>query len=257
MLVILEKDKLEELHEIVMDNKDSARINQLKNVLKRLGLEDDRSIRWDLMNLALTHPSYSPVNNYQQLEFLGDAVIRLVSAEFLLEEYPQTNVGQFTAIRSILVSDKTLAYWAEAFGLEQFLLMSGQSAKDVIGRTSRLAEMFEAILGALYLSTNDMSLIRPWLDSLLKDKSTEILLDPALENYKDALQEWSQLNYKCLPEYKVEEISSQQGDPERFIAQVWLNGEILGHGKGQSKKGSQQAAAKDAFLKINNNGSSP
>ncbi|MEI6380551.1 MAG: ribonuclease III [Cyanobacteriota bacterium ELA615] len=234
-----------------MNNNDPVRRKQLKSVLQRLGLEDDKSIKWDLLDLALTHPSYSPIENYQQLEFLGDAVVRLISAELLLEEYPLTNVGQFTAIRSVLVSDKTLAQWADALGLEQFLLMSGQSAKDSSGRSSRLAEMFEAILGALYLSTNNMSLIRPWLDSLLKDKSREILKDPALENYKDALQEWSQLNYKRLPEYRVEELSSQQGDPERFQAQVWLNGEILGKGRGQSKKASQQAAARDAFLKIN------
>ena len=233
-----------------MNFSDSRRSQQLKTALQRLGLVETLSVKWDLLDLALTHPSYSPTKNYQQLEFLGDAVVRLVAAELLLETYPETNVGQFTAIRSVLVSDRTLAQWADSFGLEQYLLMSGHSAKDPNGRTSRLAEMFEAILGALYLSTNNMLLIRPWLDPLLQEKTKEILQDPALENYKDALQEWSQLNYKQLPEYRVQEISSLQGDPERFLAEVWLNGELLSHGKGQSKKASQQAAAKIAFLNL-------
>jgi len=224
---------------------------QLRTVVHKLGLLDTLPIKWDLLDLALTHPSYSPSKNYQQLEFLGDAVVRLIAAELLLEIYPDTNVGQFTALRSVLVSDRTLAQWADSFELEQYLLMSGHSAKDPNGRTSRLAEMFEAILGALYLSTKNMELIRPWLDPLLTEKTREILQDPALENYKDALQEWSQLNYKQLPEYRVQEMSSQQGDPERFLAEVWLNEELLGRGKGQSKKASQQAAAKNAYLKIN------
>jgi len=236
-----------------MNLNDPRREKQLKQVVLKLGITDtNQKIKWGLLDLALTHPSYAPVKNYQQLEFLGDAVVRLVAAELLLEDYPHTNVGQFTAIRSVLVSDKTLAQWADSFGLEQYLLISGHSAKDPNGRTSRLAEMFEAILGALYLSTNNMSLIRPWLDSVMKAKTQEILQDPALENYKDALQEWSQLNYKQLPEYRVKEISSIQGDPERFLAEVWLNGSLLETGKGQSKKASQQAAAKKAYLKINN-----
>ncbi len=233
-----------------MNCSDSRRSKQLKNVVQRLGLLDTLSVNWDLMDLALTHPSYSPNENYQQLEFLGDAVVRLVAAELLLETYPSTNVGQYTAIRSVLVSDRTLAHWADSFGLEQYLLMSGHSAKDPTGRTSRLAEMFEAILGALYLSTNNMILIRPWLDPLLREKTKEILQDPALENYKDALQEWSQLNYKQLPEYRVKEMSSLQGDPERFLAEVWLNDQLLATGKGQSKKASQQAAAKTAYSNI-------
>ncbi|MBF2008971.1 MAG: ribonuclease III, partial [Chlorogloeopsis fritschii C42_A2020_084] len=75
-------------------------------------------------------------------------------------------------------------------------------------------------------------------------------LDPARLNYKAALQEWTQANFKVLPEYRVVEISQPQTNQDRFIAQVWLHGQKLGEGKGRSIKAAEQAAAKVAFSTI-------
>lgn len=229
---------------------DPRRNKQLQTFLQKLGLPETASVNWSLLDLALTHPTLSREKNYQQLEFVGDAVVRLAAAEVLLETYPDESVGEFASLRSMMVSDRTLAEFAENYGLERYLLISSSAAADKAGRVSRLADAFEAVLGALYLSTQTMSLVRPWLDDLLKEKAAEIRLDPARQNYKDALQEWTQARYKMLPKYRVQEIMITNDEQERFIAEVWLQDKKLGIGKGRSKKSAEQAAAKDAYLSL-------
>lgn len=227
------------------------RQKQLQGLVQKLGIEQQTTIHWHLLDLALTHPTVSASANYEQLEFVGDAVIRLVAAEFLFETYPELPVGEFTAIRSVLVSDRSLARLAASYNLERYLLVSDSAAKDKLGRDSRLAESFEAILGALYLSTHSLTLIRPWLDEHLQQLVTEVRTDPARQNYKAALQEWSQAHYKTLPEYRVSESRPSRVGPHRFMAEVWLQGKRLGQGSGQSIKAAEQAAAQAAFLSIN------
>jgi len=236
------------------------RQKQLTQFLRKLGLSDTTSVDLTLMDLALTHPSISRAANYEQLEFVGDSVIRLITAELLLEIYPHEPVGEFAAVRSILVSDRVLAEMAESFGLEAYLQIGSNATGNIVGRQSWLADAFEAVLGALYLSTHNMDLIRPWLDQTLKTRATEVFNDPARFNYKDALQEWTQRKYKILPKYRVSEnkdfniAKDAQKDAaniaSRFIAEVWLNDRCLGSGLGRSKKASQQAAAKVAFLTV-------
>ena len=240
---------------------DPRRQKQLQILVQKLGLPATATVNWSLLDLALTHPSISRTHNYEQLEFVGDSVVRLATAELLLEIYPQEPVGEFAAIRSILVSDRVLAQLAESYGIEPYMLIGANAIGNPSGRQSWLADAFEAILGALYLSTNNMDLIRPWLDSALKIKAEQVRNDPARLNYKDALQEWTQRKYKILPEYKVVEneqfnlYPSKDKDKlldldNRFVAEVWLNGRCLGKGYGRSKKASQQAAAKSAFLAL-------
>lgn len=229
---------------------DPRRQKQLWQFLQKLGLPEQVSVQWALLDLALTHPSISSEANYEQLEFVGDAVVRLATSQFLFETYPDALVGEFAAVRSVLVSDHTLAQLAQYYGLERYLLVSSSAAGDKAGETSRLADAFEAVLGALYMSTNSLELVRPWLDSQLQHLAAEILKDPARQNYKDALQEWTQAQYKLLPEYRLKEISLIHGDAHRFTAEVWLQNRRLGEGRGRSKKAAEQAAAKQAFLTL-------
>ena len=207
-------------------------------------------MQWALLDRALTHPSISAEANYEQLEFIGDAVVRMASSELLFETYPNALVGEFAAIRSVLVSDRTLAQLAQAYGLERYLLVSSSAASDKAGEVSRLADAFEAVLGALYLSTHTLELVRPWLDPHFQQLTDEIRKDPARQNYKDALQEWTQAHYKILPEYRIKETSLIHGDAHRFTAEVWLKDRRLGEGTGRSKKAAEQAAAKQAFLEV-------
>jgi ribonuclease III len=227
---------------------DPRREKQLQTFVQKLGLPAAAPVDWSLLDLALTHPSISREKNYEQLEFVGDSVVRLAAAEVLLETYPEEPVGEFAALRSMMVSDRTLAEFADSYGLERYLLVSSSVGLDRAGRISRLADAFEAVLGALYLSTRTMGLVRPWLDEALKIKANEIRQDPARQNYKDALQEWTQAKYKRLPEYRVTELANRDG--ERFSAEVWLNEERLGIGMGRSKKAAEQAAAKSAYLAV-------
>lgn len=228
---------------------DPRRQKQLETLAQKLGLLATTAIDFSLLDLALTHASISREKNYEQLEFLGDAVVRLVASEVLLETYPDSLVGEFAAVRSILVSDRQLAEFAQLYGIDRYLLVSASTAGDKSGQQSRLADAFEALLGALYLSTQTTELVRPWLDSLLKEKAADIRNDPAFYNYKDALQEWTQGQHKCLPQYRVRE-TGKVHDPHRFTAEVWLRERCLGQGTGRSKKAAEQAAAKVAFLAV-------
>ncbi len=231
------------------------RQQQLQGLIRRLGLPSQPNLRWDLLDLALTHPTASVEANYEQLEFVGDAVVKLAAAELLLELYPQEKVGEFTAIRSVLVSDRILAQIADHFGFDRYLLVSPAAQADNAGRLSRLADSLEAVIAALYLSTQNLQLIRPWLDPQFKRLATEILEDPARQNYKAALQNWTQTHQRVLPEYRVQEISQVYDDPDRFAAEVWLQGQCLGRGQGRSIKAAEQAAARVAFLHLSGEGS--
>lgn len=225
------------------------RQKQLQSLVNRLGLVSTALVQWRLLDLALTHPTVSSEANYEQLEFVGDAVVRLVAAEILWETYPDSPVGEFAAIRSVLVSDRILAQLALEYGLELYLLVSGNTSSDTAGQQTRLADAFEAVLGALYLSTHTLELIRPWLDPHFKRLAAEIRSDPARLNYKAALQEWTQGHFKLLPEYRVQESPSLQ-KVDRFTAEVWLQGRLLGEGTGRSIKAAEQAAAQVAFLAL-------
>lgn len=226
------------------------RQKQLQSLINKLGIPQAR-INWRLLDLALTHPTVSAEANYEQLEFIGDAVVRLVAAEVLWETYPDCPVGEFAAIRSVLVSDRILAQLATQYGFELYLLVSGSASTDRAGEETRLADAFEAVLGALYLSTHTLELVRPWLDPHFKKLAAQIRSDPARLNYKAGLQEWTQARFKMLPEYRVQETPQPHSPLERFTASVWLQGKLLGQGTGRSKKDAEQAAAHMAFLSLN------
>ncbi|MDJ0742476.1 MAG: ribonuclease III [Xenococcaceae cyanobacterium MO_167.B27] len=229
---------------------DPRRKRQLQQLIRKLGLPESADVDWSLLDLALTHPSISATRNYEKLEFVGDAVVRLVAAELLRETYPDEPVGEFAAIRSIIVSDRFLAELADSYSIESYLLIGINAKRNASGRQSWLADAFEAVLGALYLSTNNMELVRPWLDEALKVKAEKVRQDPARYNYKDALQEWTQRKHKILPQYRVKENPKPTSPESRFMAKVWLRDRCLGQGIGHSKKAAEQAAAKEAFFTV-------
>ncbi|MGC1305662.1 MAG: ribonuclease III [Phormidesmis sp.] len=222
----------------------------LEALLTQLQLSPE-AVRLDLVQLALVDISSSPDANNEKLEFLGDAALRLAAAEFLMEAYPEMTLGEMSALRSQLVSDRILATIARQYHLGQYLILSKSAAGDKAGEASRLADTLEAILGALYLSAGNLRLIRPWLDPHLARLTHDLRTDPALQNYKAALQEFTQSRYKSLPIYKATEISQIHGDEARFQAQAWFQGELLGEGKGRSIKLAEQAAAKIALAILN------
>lgn len=218
----------------------------LRRCVKHLGIPES-AVNWALLEQALVHSSASADRNNEQLEFLGDSVLRLAAAEFLMEKYPNASVGELTMVRSHLVSDQTLAQLAEALGLEAFLKVSSAAAGDQAARPKRLADAMEAILAVLYLSKGNLQLVRPWLDPQLAALAQRLVENPEVHNPKMALQELTQKDYKTLPEYRTAEVSTLHGDPSRFRSEVWLRDRLLGTGVGASRKAAEQAAALQGY----------
>jgi ribonuclease-3 len=228
------------------------RLKQLQQFVEQLELPIESStttVKWQLLDLALVHPTAAEAN-YERLEFVGDAVVKLAAAEFLFQTYPEAAEGELSGIRGILVSDRILAEIADFYGIDRYLIVANSISADRVGRETRMAAAFEAVLAALYLSTRDLSLIHPWLDRHWQHYAEVIRRDPTLQNYKGALQALTQARYHTLPEYRIREVGQTYGDRERFVAEVWIQGKAWGEGKGQSKKAAEQAAAQVAFLAL-------
>ena len=243
-----------------MEVKHPGRQQQLQKLLLRLGLPATAPVKWHLVDLALTHASFDKTANYEQLEFMGDAVVKLFLADLMWQHEPNGTVGEWTAIRAILVSDRTLAEIAQSYGFEDFLQVGSSALRDRNGLESRLADTLEALVGALYLSTTDLSLIRPWLEPHFQRRAALVKADPARFNYKAALQEWTQAHYQILPEYRTQEIQARQSNQDRagwgsdrFRAEVWLHGKCLATGTGRSMKAAEKVAAEVAYQGLQNN----
>jgi ribonuclease-3 len=209
-----------------------------------------------LYHLALTHSSFtyenrvSPLDNYERLEFLGDAVLKLIVSEYLYERFPDYREGELTKIRAVIVSDAKLAEFAQTIGLGDMMIFGSSEARTGGRRkVSNLACGFESLLGALFLD-GKMAEIHAFLSDLLAEEITRVDLDKTKDNYKAVLQEWTQAEGGALPLYKT---VNEVGPPHnrRFLVEVMVNDEVVGHGSGKSKKEAQQAAAKMALTVLN------
>jgi ribonuclease III len=221
---------------------DPRRLRELKRLADSLGILNLTTVKidWHLLDCALVHPTFSQTYNNDRLEFLGDSVLRLATTLFLGQEFNDRSLGEMAALRSNLVSDHTLAAIAETYELDLYLVASDGVKLEPKARQTRLADALEAVMGALYLSTKDLSLVCPWLYPHLQRIALSLLEKPALGNFKEALQELTQAHWKKLPEYRNREIDSIL---HIFQAEVWLNDRCWGEGEGKSIKAAQQNAA--------------
>jgi ribonuclease-3 len=215
---------------------------------------------------ALTHTSAGRPLNHEQLEFLGDAVLRLAATEFLARHHGGLAVGQRSALRAQLVSDRWLAEHADQLDLATLLHLGPVALGDASGRATVLAECCEALVGAIYRawggSRGGLEAVLQWLTPAWQQSSTELLTDPDRHNWKTALQEWSQGQGLGLPNYQCEEISRRHGDPRRFRALVsWGNQPCGGSGSshdlngaaegwGGSRREAEQQAARGALAQL-------
>ena len=209
---------------------------------------------------ALSHSSLGEPRNHERLEFLGDAVLRLAATEFLRREHAGLRVGEQSDLRGQLVSDRWLASLAESSGLADVVRLGPMAAGDAAGRDTVMAESAEALLGGIYLAWGGPAgglepLIR-WLAPHWRTMAAAVLADPHRQNWKSALQEWSQRQRLGLPRYSCEERSLAHGDPKRFYCTVSLSDQgnarearaiSPGHGWGGSRRQAEQAAARDCL----------
>jgi len=225
---------------------------EIDELLKSLDLSCKN---YDRLDTALTHSSYtfenklSPLESNERLEFLGDAVLKLIASDYLHERFPEYAEGELTKIRAILISDNTLAQIAAQIHLDKYLKI-GYHEEKLGGRTrqSTMACAFEALLGALYLD-GKIHELQLSLIALFEDIVTEIDRSASKHNYKAMMQEYTQAEGHELPEYKI---LREEGPPHSrtFDIGIYINDELCGFGTGRSKKEAQQKAAKMAAISL-------
>lgn len=205
-----------------------------------------------LLLRATTHSSFDgepQVGNNERLEFLGDAVLKLCVAEYVFESYPDEDEGKLSSLVAFAVSEATLSGIASRLGLSNFLRL-GKSLEITGGRyqASILADLFEAIVGAMYLDrglgVTSHFILREISPSLPSPGHIS-----AWKTHKTRLQELIQKEVKKSPTYRC--ISQEGPDHAKiFHVMVVLDGDILGEGKGKCKKEAEEDAASHALDRI-------
>ncbi len=221
----------------------------IRALCERLGIE---GVDTELMKLALSHPSWSeqqglgPTESNQRLEFLGDAVLGAVVAEFLYRSLPEEDEGELTRLKSEAVRRSTLARIAEAVGLPEFILLGPQEeATGGRAKASILADCLEAVIGAVFLA-GGLEAARDLVMRLFGEELERLVRERAKLDPKSELQQLIQSVAQKLPTYVT---IKQEGPPHKrtFEVEVRFEGRTLGSGRGRSKQRAQQAAARAAL----------
>ena len=207
-----------------------------------------------LMDEALTHISAGQGKNFERLEFLGDAVLRLAATEFIDHHHPNLPVGDCSSLRAQLVSDRWLTQLGEKLQIDTFLVLGPKALGDAAARATLHADATEALIGAIYSgSDNDMAPIHQWLTPHWQQTTANVLAKPHLFNGKSILQEWSQAEGLGLPNYITTEQNCRHGDPERFKSHVQVGTRLSADGFGRSRKDAEQNAAAEAVQSLHDN----
>jgi len=206
----------------------------------------------NLLRQALTHSSYAHEKNLKELmdnerlEFLGDAVLEVVSSEFLFKNHPEMNEGQMTKLRASLVCEQSLADCAKQLNLGNYLLLG--NGEDLTGgreRDSILSDAWEALIGAMYLDGGFTSA----KEFILKYVLTDIEHKKLFYDSKTMLQELIQNKYKQSLHYVL--LSEEGPDHNKiFTVQAYMDDTPLLTGKGRTKKAAEQNAAYQSLLKF-------
>jgi ribonuclease-3 len=206
-----------------------------------------------LLAEALTHPSLGHETqrhhfDNQRLEFLGDAVLQLIFTEYLFDQFPNLGEGQLTKMRARIVSREGLKVLAERIGVGRYLMMGrGEEASGGRERSSTLSDALEALIGAMYIDSDFVTVRRVVLTEA-RELLEELEIDPTDTNPKGRLQELLQAISPVSPTYPI----IHQSGPEhqkRFVAKIVWEGRELGVGEGRSKKEAETAAARDALAR--------
>lgn len=202
----------------------------------------------ELLELALTHSSYSNEHgggNYERLEFLGDAVLQLITSEYFYK-LSDAKEGELSKIRASFVCEEALAQYSKDIGIDQCIKVGNGQIHNI--NDTIIADCFESVLGAIYLDQG----FQVAKDYVLK------IIPPYVEehhiflgDYKSRLQEMVQTDKKSL-EYVLVSESGPSHD-KTFVYEVVIDGIIYGRGTGKSKKEAEQEAAKDAIKKCAKN----
>lgn len=221
----------------------------LEELEKKIGYEFKNK---KLLKQALTHSSFANeqkinrLDDYERLEFLGDAVLELTSSEFLFFENPDLPEGKLTKLRSSMVCEPALAYCARDLELGKYMLLGrGEEATGGRNRDSITSDAMEAVIGALYLDGGfevSKKFIRRFV---LSDLENKILFYDS----KTVLQEMIQ----AIPGAEFKYVLTGEEGPDHdkeFLVEAWLNGNCVGNGRGRTKKAAEQQAAYQTILML-------
>ena len=223
--------------------------NELNELQESIGYHFENT---NLLFQALTHSSYAneqKINkrgDYERLEFLGDAVLELVSSHYLYQKYPDKKEGEMTKMRASMVCEPALAYCASAIHLEKYLILGkGEEATGGRYRESIIADVMEAIIGAIYLDSG-LEAAKAHIEKYILNnpEEKEIFYDS-----KSVLQEIVQRDNVGELRY---EICGEKG-PEHdkiFESAVYVGDKKLGEGSVRTKKAAEQKAAYQAILEL-------
>lgn len=205
----------------------------------------------NLLTLALTHRSYiyeaagEGKSSNERLEFLGDSILALISADFLYRTFPDLAEGELTDARAVLVRTETLAKFARDIDLNNFLLM-GKGEQHSGGGQRVLASAFEALLGAIYLDQG-LDAVQAFLLKRLEPLAHTIVRNRLFKDNKSLFQELAQAHDGITPSYRL---VNQEGPSHNreFTIEVCLGEQVAGRGQGRNKQSAEQEAARQALL---------
>ncbi len=206
----------------------------------------------ELLRQALTHSSFlneqkiHKSKDYERIEFLGDAILEMVSSDFLYHRYPEMPEGQLSKLRASMVCEKALAFCARDLELGQYLILGkGEDATGGRQRESIIADVMESITGAIFLDSgleNARNFIFSFILNDLEDK--QLFVDS-----KSRLQELVQGKYHEEVHYELIDQSGPDHD-KIFEVEVRMGDRLLGTGSGRNKKLAEQQAAYEALLSL-------
>ncbi|MDD4753852.1 MAG: ribonuclease III [Desulfitobacteriaceae bacterium] len=229
----------------------AKREEELRQLTEGWGLDIKDFTR---LNQALTHPTYVFENKHkglahnQRLEFLGDAVLGLAVGEYLYQSYPQRPEGELTKMRAAVVCEASLAERSRSLGLGKYLLLGrGEELSGGRNRSSILADVFEAVIGAVYLDAG-WDVVKEFILKQLVDAIKNVDTD-SYGDYKTMLQELVQK----YGEESVSYLILKESGPDhhkKFVAGVTYHDRLLARGSGNSKKEAEQKAARAALKNL-------
>ena len=229
------------------------RINEISTFLKSLNIKSDRfskiirikniSVIQDF-NQALIHSSNDKIINYEKLEFLGDAVLRLAASNFIEKKYPQMSVGERSDLRAQIVSDEWLTKLGIKIGIEKLIMKGPKALGDENSKKTIIGEATEALIGAIYKCFNSIQEVNLWLDDIWEEDAEMYLKAPYKFKAKTVLQEWCQSRGISLPDYQIIEVSKKNGDPKRFACDIFIQGLKESSAFGKSHKQAETNAAR-------------
>ena len=202
--------------------------------------------------IALTHSSYANESNgklksYERLEFLGDSVLSIIVSDYIFKNCPKLPEGDLTNLRASLFCERTLCMFSKELEVGKYIFFSkGEKRSGGDQRPSILADVFEAILAAIYLD-GGIEEARKLVLRFVVPKIQNPRLEVSFRDYKTDLQEIVQKN----PEETIEYVLVDESGPDHnkhFIMEVRLNNNAIGRGGGRSKKEAEQQAAREALV---------